>query len=998
MSGTAGQSGTEGAPGAQVRESAGGGDSVDEADSADGVRGPDAADADAYEVLRVRLTAGAEELAARAEALNLARQEVFGSAELRLAGTERLRTARPALPADVAPVGGWLLFAANPAEVAEVADVFQLRAASDQAGPASPEPQGLLDDPQFVRDFGELYRYYRETRLLRLRVEDSRLQAVFRTGPAAEDVRVLGWRVGRDGNCGYEGAGRASEPAATAAGLNWFPVAREHFVPGRQPHIELTAADGGTVQLDTTGGMVRIRTGETRYEEPVEDALQSLADAEAAYATVGPLLLLRVRPYRESADRHFAVNTRTALVERIDALGRACLRLPDEQGVIFPGGYALAAGGTRTFDLGAEVPVEGLEFERLVRSANGEDVLYVFHAAADGRRLLLPYNLIREEAAAPLHVQGAALYEDGTLLALRAADGGEPARVHTLQRWRTPYLADTWAAAQPVGDSPLERIGNPDLVRAVADALSVARSALAPEPAAAVYEALVAAAERVLDRYHWLGDADLRAGGLAGPLADVRDTGRQVLAEYARVRESTARAAASVAEAGRTITALGRRLRGESAAGAQEWVARLTELRLARGRLASLRELRYADPGQLDALEQALAEVTATATRRAATRFADEHAFDAYRERIAALAAEAASITTSAAAEPLAAALDEQAAGLGTVTETAGSLRIADATVRTRILERAADVLGAVNRARAVLEGRRRELFTTESAAEFAAETALLAQDLSGALAAADTPERCEEHLGRLLVQVEDLTTRFGAVQERVSALDARREEIHQVLTARKQALADERAERVERLTGSAARVLDGVRRRAAALGSPDEITAYFAADPLPEEHRRIAAELRVLGHPARAAELHAALAAARQDASRTLRDRLDLYTPDGTTLRLGRHHFPVNTHPFDLALVPHGDTLAFTITGTDYLTPVTDPAFTDTRPFWTRPLPSESPDLYRSEYLAGCLLLDALARTPTWPAGPAGSGAGGSGAGVRWARWGAGVAVDRAD
>lgn len=807
-------------------------------------------------MLRTRLSGTARELARRAEALNAARQEVFGSTELRLAGAERLRTARPALPADIAPVGPYLLFAANPADVEDVADVFRVRraddldgdgtgagaAGADTAASTAPDtgPAGLLDDPGFVRDFHELYRYYRQTRVVRVRVWEGRVLAVFRTGAGPDDVKALGWRIGRDGRCAYEGTAR-EEPAEPPETVRWSAVGREAYVPGRRPHIALTAPDGGTLTLDTTGGALTLRTGGAVHEEPVDDALQSLADADVALAGAGPLVLLRVRPYRESADRHFAVNTRTEQIERIDALGQVCLRLPDDQGVVFPGGYVLATGGTRTFDLAdlagraepagdpgtppaaGEAAATRLEFERAVRSANGEDVLYVFHAPADGHRLLLPYNLIRKEAAAPLHVQGSALYEDGTLITLRPAEGGEPGRVHTLQRWHTPFLSDTYAAARPVGDGPLARIGNPDLVRAVSDALSVARAALEPEPAAAVYEALTAAAERVLDRHHWL--ADPAAQDLAGPLTEVRDTARQVLAEYARVRESAARAAAAADEAEARITALGRRVRGEAAASADEWVTRLTELRGAQGRLATLREMRQADPARLDALDALLARELAEAAARAAAHFADEAAFDGYRQRVADVAARVPRAATAADTAPLAAALDEQAAGLATVTETAGTLEITDATVRTRILATAADVLGAVNHARAVLASRRRELLAAETGAEFAAQSALLAQSIGAALDAAGTPEACEEQLGRLLVQIENLATRFAADEERLAALDARREEVRETFAARKQALADERAQRAQRLTASAARLLDGIRRRAATPAPPTRST-----------------------------------------------------------------------------------------------------------------------------------------------------------------------------
>ncbi len=112
----------------------------------------------------------------------------------------------------------------------------------------------------------------------------------------------------------------------------------------------------------------------------------------------------------------------------------------------------------------------------------------------------------------------------------------------------------------------------------------------------------------------------------------------------------------------------------------------------------------------------------------------------------------------------------------------------------------------------------------------------------------------------------------------------------------------------------------------------------------MPAKVRRTATELRELGDPVRAEELDGRLDAARQEASRALRDRADLYADDGRTLRLGGHRFAVNTQPLDLTLVPDGDGLAFAVTGTDHRFPVTDPDFSRTRPYWDRLLPSESP------------------------------------------------------
>lgn len=102
----------------------------------------------------------------------------------------------------------------------------------------------------------------------------------------------------------------------------------------------------------------------------------------------------------------------------------------------------------------------------------------------EGRSLLLPYNVIRKEVATPLSCHGWALF-GGTLMVLRA-DGDEPQRVHPLQLWKSPYVSDTHAAAQPVGTGPLARIGNADLVRGISDCLSLARAVTETTPTSEV--------------------------------------------------------------------------------------------------------------------------------------------------------------------------------------------------------------------------------------------------------------------------------------------------------------------------------------------------------------------------------------------------------------------------------------------------------------------------------------------------------------------------------
>ena len=101
-----------------------------------------------------------------------------------------------------------------------------------------------------------------------------------------------------------------------------------------------------------------------------------------------------------------------------------------------------------------------------------------------------------------------------------------------------------------------------------------------------------------------------------------------------------------------------------------------------------------------------------------------------------------------------------------------------------------------------------------------------------------------------MLVQVENLESRFAEFDDFLGELADKRDEVHEAFSARKQTLADARARRAERLADSAARVLQTVTRRAATLADADAVATYFASDPMPAKVRRIADELRDTRRP----------------------------------------------------------------------------------------------------------------------------------------------------
>ncbi len=290
-------------------------------------------DAGTYEILRARLGAQAKELAQRAEALNARRISTFGGQQMRLLGTERIRTENNCVPRDIAEVGGAMLFGYNVfiglrAETS-VTDVFSVHARDHQRV----TKPGLLDDPGFQRDFAELYRYYRETKLIQLRRLEGLLLAVFQTGVRADDLKVLRWRVETDGSVAYlDNRGERDHVFPPPHDFEWTPTTREQHILGRHPHVSIE----DEVFVETVGGDLTVKVenntedGEGVYTEPVDEPLQSLADAEIAYARIGPLILIRILPYRETAFRYLVFNTRTRDVRRLDGIGQACRRLPED--------------------------------------------------------------------------------------------------------------------------------------------------------------------------------------------------------------------------------------------------------------------------------------------------------------------------------------------------------------------------------------------------------------------------------------------------------------------------------------------------------------------------------------------------------------------------------------------------------------------------------------------------------------------------------------------
>jgi hypothetical protein len=912
----------------------------------------------AYEVLLKRLRTQGQRLSQQVNALNAQRLQEFGCSRMEVLGRVRVHTKNHCIPRDIVQVGDLLLLGYNAClglrTESRVEDVFALFRLCERGegfeAKAVPVEGTWLDDPGFRKDFEELYTYYRNARLLELAVHDSRLLATFQVGERIDDIRVFRWSLSSGGtDIRYvDSRGERDMAPAVAYDFEWAPATREMIVGGRQPRISIL--DSVYAQLDSGDLVLEIEDdtvcGQALYRHTLAERNQSLPDLQIAYARVGDLVLLKVRPYKEQQSQYLVCNLMTRAITRIDAIGQACQQLPEDHGIVFPGGLYLRNGEHKTF----ESDMQQMQFKRLFRSPNGEDILYIFYEAHEGRSALFTYNMVRRQLQTPIFGHGHALLEDGRMVIFPGEE--EPARNHPMQIWQTPFHTEEYAARQSLSNSFLGRIGNADLVRGISDLYDLVRDVEAPNPTAARFARLGQQVGRLLDKYHWVAHETLSS--MTGLLRELGHTGDLIVDEFQKVEHLRAHAARQTMDAQQRHSALVKELHSGAPRGIQDFVALLDAVTQLRGHLLTIKDLRYVDAATLDGLERQLKVESERINSEAAEFMCLPDALLPYSQRIAELDRRIQAATTVFE-------LDQPLAGLGEVTATvellsglANSLSVQDTARRTSITEAISHLYALINQTTARERTCREALAMSESVAQFAAQFQLFVQSAAHALGHVDTPEACDDQLSKLLIQLEDLESRFGGHEPFLNDLMRKREELLEAVEHHRQNLVDARQRQTQTVLDAAHRILASLPGRTAACPDIERLRGFFATDPQVLRLHELSARLRELDNSIKADELDARLKAARDEAVRAQRDRNDLFDGGGKLLRLGpRHRFSVNTQPLELTLLPKGEHLWLHITGTDLHERIDDDAVAIMQPYFHASHESESEALYRGEYLA---------------------------------------------
>jgi MoxR-like ATPase len=905
-----------------------------------------------YEVIKSRLNNQAAELRTRLNTLNAARKEVFGAVDMRLIGNARINTDNNCIAKDIFALGNICLFGYNVhiglRSETKLADVFSLYTFDGTAFRDADIYELGNENPRFLEEFQNLHKYYKDAAFTQFALDVSApyMYMIFRLSASAGDVKTFKWDIS-GGKLRY-----VTEPGEhkyippKQYDFEWKRATRDMFREGKHPHISIL----DRVFVETVGGDLTIKvednteTGKGIYAEPVNLTEQRLDDAEVSFADLGSIIVLKIKPYQE-ATRYFVFNEKMQSVQRIDALAYSGILLAGGQGLIFSNGFYLQTGDFKTFD---KAPASGYRFERKVSSPNGEDHLYIYFSDEKLSYLLLSYNIISQTVATPIFCNGYTLYGNGELTYFRAED--TPTKHHIIQIWQTPYVEGDVLPTKNM-DSFLYKIGNRDIVRAMAEVQELLSMIGKDDNYSGLYYDLSKKTNDILDSYYWISNKE--AFSLDESLKEVRKSAISAIDEYEKVQSIKRSTRQTIREVQGRAEDLFKKIGQTSFTRVDTFVQILGELRALRGEVISLRDLRYTDLPIIEGLEAKVVEANTELSNNCISFLLRDDALKPYTERVDTARTEIEGITTAKQGKTLEEIIDAIGKELELLVEIVTNLKIEDPTQTTKIIDSITTIFATLNQVKAAIRRRLRDLMGAEAVTEFAAQMRLLEQGMLNFLDISDTPSKCEEYRTKLMVQIEEVESKFAEYDEFTVRIAEKREEIFNVFDSKKLQLTEAINRRTASLQTAAERILSGVKNRAFGFKEVAQINGFFAADMMIEKVREIIENLNTLGDSNKAGDIQTQLKAIKEEAIRQLRDKQELFSEGGDVIRLGKHLFSVNKQPLELTMVLRQGEMYYHLTGTGFFEQVTAATFLATKPVWEQALVSENPEVYRAEYLA---------------------------------------------
>ncbi|GGD17851.1 DNA repair ATPase [Hyunsoonleella pacifica] len=904
-------------------------------------------DGGTYEIIQGRLQKQKSELLSRLSQLNDARKTIFGNVETKLIANNRINTENNCIARDIVTIGDKCLFGYNVhfglRTDITLEDVFSIYTYDNDH--FSDQPISLLEDSTFINDFTNLYKYYRNTIFSKFAIVDNYLHMVFQLSENITDIKTFKWLI-NDGTLKYiDNRSEHEFKFPNQHEFNWIEPTREHHVYGEHPHISIL----DKVFVETIGGDLTIKIedntddGKGIYDEPVEHPDQTLDDGQYRYADLGNLIVLEIKPFQES-HRYFVYNHKIQEVKKINSIADACVLLPDNQGIIFAEGYYLQSGGFKLFDNS----ISNVKFKKKVSSPNGEDFLYVFYESERGLYILMSYNVIEQEVKIPIVCSGYTILNDGELCYFKTED--EQTKHHVIQIWQTPFVKGDVIPSEHT-DTLLYKIGNKDIVKAMAECQALITLLNKEDSYDGLYTDIAKASSDILNSYYWITEPETFL--VNEPLTALNEAANAAIDEFEKVVQLRKTAGNITKETQAKADGVFGKIKSSSFKSIEDFVFVLSQLRTLRGEVIGLNDIRYVDTTFITALEEEIIVQNDKISERCVQFLLNDKALLPYHERVTKKEIALDSIKKVIDAKTLEEEVNQIAADLEMLIDIVSNLEIEDASHSTQIIDNISLIFATINQLKAGLKNKLKTLGEKEASAEFSAQLKLVDQSIINYLDIATTPEKTDELLNKVSVQLEDLEGRFADFEDFIALIIEKREEVYNAFEARKNSLVEARNKKAITLETAANRILKGVVKKALSFKTTVEINGYFASDLMINKLRDIITDLKDLDDAGKAEAIETGLKVAKEDAVRKLKDTQDLYEDGENIIKLGKHKFGVNKQPLDLTIVYKDDTLKYHLTGTDFYQTIENETLITSQKYWNQELVSENETIYRSSYLA---------------------------------------------
>ena len=147
----------------------------------------------------------------------------------------------------------------------------------------------LLNDPKFIGDFEELYKYRENARFLKFSQTGIHFYMLFSSGKGDGDHKTFKWLIDGDKIKYLDNRGDQEFQFPKQHEFKWTKATREMHVDGKHPHVSVE----NILFVETTEGDLTIKaenntnTGKGVYAEPVDSPDQTLDDAQFFYSILG---------------------------------------------------------------------------------------------------------------------------------------------------------------------------------------------------------------------------------------------------------------------------------------------------------------------------------------------------------------------------------------------------------------------------------------------------------------------------------------------------------------------------------------------------------------------------------------------------------------------------------------------------------------------------------------------------------------------------------------